>query len=225
MVINEMMASNVFTILDEDNDSSDWIELFNAGDLPVNLEGFHLTDSPNDLFRWELPAYTLESGSFLLVFASGKDRAHSVPFHTNFTISAAGESIYLTDSNGLILDHFPATELPGDHSIGRDGDGSGGIIQFSQTTPGATNEGGMPHIPLLGVLELSHPSGRYTSGFDLSITASESSHTIRYTTDGSDPTAISAIYEGMIDIENRTAEPNGISMVPTNPPYTYETLG
>ena len=37
VVVNEIMASNSNTIADEDGDFSDWIELYNHGDEPVNL--------------------------------------------------------------------------------------------------------------------------------------------------------------------------------------------
>ena len=36
-------------ILDEDGDSSDWIELWNYGAAPIDLKGWHLTDDPDDL--------------------------------------------------------------------------------------------------------------------------------------------------------------------------------
>ncbi len=42
VVLNEVLASNRLTNLDEDGDSSDWLELYNPGavavDLPVSLQ-------------------------------------------------------------------------------------------------------------------------------------------------------------------------------------------
>ena len=39
VVINEVLALNHFTNTDEDGDSSDWVEILNAGDREFKLEG------------------------------------------------------------------------------------------------------------------------------------------------------------------------------------------
>jgi len=44
IVINEIMSSNETTIIDEDGDYSDWIELFNNSNNTVNLLGYRITD-------------------------------------------------------------------------------------------------------------------------------------------------------------------------------------
>lgn len=74
VAINEVMASNASTIADEDGDYQDWIELYNYGEEPVNLEGFGLSDNSNNPFKWVFPNVTIEPGQYLLVWASGKDR-------------------------------------------------------------------------------------------------------------------------------------------------------
>ena len=74
VVINEVMASNGMTLSDEDADYPDWIELYNAGDAAVNLEGWGLSDDYDDPFQWTFPDTVLEPGRFLVVFASNKDR-------------------------------------------------------------------------------------------------------------------------------------------------------
>ena len=72
-IISEIMASNDVTLMDEDGDSSDWIEIFNASDQPVDLDNWHLTDDVDRLDKWSFPSVVLDPGDFLLVFASGKD--------------------------------------------------------------------------------------------------------------------------------------------------------
>lgn len=74
VVINEFMASNGGSILDEDGDDSDWIELYNAGTEVINLAGYGLSDDATRPFRWVFPEYTIQPGGHLLVWASGKDR-------------------------------------------------------------------------------------------------------------------------------------------------------
>ena len=46
-VINEFAASNASLIDDDNGNSTDFIEIFNAGDTAVNLAGYSLTDDPD----------------------------------------------------------------------------------------------------------------------------------------------------------------------------------
>ena len=73
LVINEVMSSNRVTLLDEDRDTPDWIEIYNKGTSSLNLDGYGLSDS-DDRHKWVFPAVIVSPGDWLLVFASGKDR-------------------------------------------------------------------------------------------------------------------------------------------------------
>lgn len=75
VIINEVMPSNSVTLLDEDGESPDWIELLNLSDQAVNLENFSISDDKSDPQKFLLPNYTLDPGGFFLVYASGKNRS------------------------------------------------------------------------------------------------------------------------------------------------------
>ncbi|HEX6962567.1 MAG TPA: lamin tail domain-containing protein, partial [Lacipirellula sp.] len=106
-IINEILASNSGVIQDADGEYSDFIELYNAGDATVNLSGWHLTDDDDDLDRWTLPAVDLGAGQYLLVFASGKNRAVAgSELHTNFALGANGEFLALVRPNLTIASQF-----------------------------------------------------------------------------------------------------------------------
>ena len=107
VIISEYMAENNSTLVDEDGDYSDWIELFNRGDEEISLSGWHLTDNETELDKWSLPAETLGPGNFLLVRASGKDRSTvGAELHTNFKISSNGEYLALTRDDPLAPGSF-----------------------------------------------------------------------------------------------------------------------
>ncbi|MDD8047115.1 MAG: lamin tail domain-containing protein, partial [Verrucomicrobiota bacterium] len=109
--ITEFLASNGETSLDDDGDSSDWIEIYNSGDTAVNLDGWYLTDNPNELDLWRFPAIELQAREFLLVWASGKDRRDpAAPLHTNFKLSATGEYLAIIGPDG----NTPAFEFAPD---------------------------------------------------------------------------------------------------------------
>ncbi|WP_421875403.1 CotH kinase family protein [Marinoscillum sp.] len=74
LVINEIMSSNNNTLFDEDGDTPDWVELYNNGADPIDLEGYVLADSGTLETPWTFPAMALAPGQHLLVFASDKDR-------------------------------------------------------------------------------------------------------------------------------------------------------
>lgn len=83
VVLNEVCASNVDVLYDEDGDTPDWIEIHNPTDTPVNLGGYTLSDDEAPMDPWAFPPYLLQPDDYLLVFASGKDRReyvdHRVP--------------------------------------------------------------------------------------------------------------------------------------------------
>src|ERR1039458_2196835 len=87
--ITEFMASNTSTLADEDGDFSDWIELQNTASNSVSLLNWALTDSSGNPGKWRFPATNMPPKSFLIVFASGKNRAmNGAPLHTNFKLGA-----------------------------------------------------------------------------------------------------------------------------------------
>ena len=74
VVINEVVAANARSNLDDDGDASDWIELHNPGAQAIELEGYGISDRPTEPHFWVLPNSRLEPGEFLVVWCSGKDR-------------------------------------------------------------------------------------------------------------------------------------------------------
>ncbi|MEO0530949.1 MAG: CotH kinase family protein [Planctomycetota bacterium] len=109
-ILSEFVASNDSTLEDGFGEDSDWIEVRNAGDMPVDLQGYHLTDNAGSDTKWEFPESTiLGPGEYLVVFASGEDTQDPLGFwHTNFRLSAGGEYVGLTDPLGTTLSEFNA---------------------------------------------------------------------------------------------------------------------
>ncbi|MCC5931286.1 MAG: CotH kinase family protein [Cyclobacteriaceae bacterium] len=74
VLINEILSSNREGLQDIDGDNNDWIELLNVGDAAVDLTGYALSDDYANPMKWIFPAYLIEPGEHLLVWASGKNR-------------------------------------------------------------------------------------------------------------------------------------------------------
>ena len=113
VLINEFMALNSTTLTDEDGETSDWIELYNDATNAVDLEGWYLTDKSNDLTQWEFPATNLAAGAYLVVFASGKDRAESgSELHTRFSLKGSGEYLALVRPDGATVESAFTPQFP-----------------------------------------------------------------------------------------------------------------
>jgi hypothetical protein len=227
IAINEVMASNATTIADEDGDYEDWLELYNYGDVAINLGGYGLSDNYDNPFKWVFPSVTIASGEYMLIWTSGKNRAvPGNPLHTNFSIGTEGEEITLTEPSGILIDELTPTSIPTDYSYGKFPNGTGGWRYFTSATPGAANVG-PGYGFLLSPLQLSHPEGIYLNAIDIEISSPDVGTQIYYTLDGSEPDENAIPYEGAITLSSRIGEPNDISMIPTNnnndpgPPY-YE---
>jgi len=121
LVISEFLASNRSRppleegdLLDEDGASSDWIEIYNPTDIPIDIGGWYLTNSDSNLAEWQFPAgVTLESGEFLVVFASNKNRRDpNNPLHTNFELDRDPMYLALVGRDGFSVVHAYSPEYP-----------------------------------------------------------------------------------------------------------------
>jgi hypothetical protein len=117
--VNEIMASNSTSVADDDGDFSDWIELYNAGQKTVQLEGWGLSDNYDNPYKWVFPEYSMEPGELLLIWASGKDRRPAPEDWTNGLMREVYPNIPGTSLNDLIYHHsYP--ENPGSFFFVRD---------------------------------------------------------------------------------------------------------
>lgn len=202
VLINELCASNNAIIEDEFGDYSDWVELYNAGETAVNLEGYYLSDDPADPTKWSFPAVVIEPDRWLLIFASDRDLV-GTNLHTNFKLSAAGENVILSTSTGIVdAVNFP--EMAEDESFGRLLDGSPQLALFEVPSPGSSNN--------------DHPGSGFTESPDwltegqffsasssIQLTHSTPTATLFFTRDGSLPNASSERYTGAIVLDTTTA--------------------
>ncbi|HEY3394889.1 MAG TPA: chitobiase/beta-hexosaminidase C-terminal domain-containing protein, partial [Lacipirellulaceae bacterium] len=151
--ITEFLASNTDGIRDVEGDRPDWIELFNAGNEPVDLSGMYLTDDDDNLMEWQFPGgVSIPAGGYRLVFASNKDTVFpNGEIHTDFAISADGEFLALVDTDGTtIIDQYDPPPQLADISYGRAMQTAG-----SPTTVLASGAMGKAIVPTSGALGLT----------------------------------------------------------------------
>ena len=204
VVISEFLADNNNGAKDDDGTRQDWIELYNAGPLAADLEGWFLTDDAANLTKWRIPAVVLQANDWLLIWASSKNRANpAAPLHTNFKISKnAGGYLALVDPGTNVVSSFSNyAAQSSDISYGRDQVDPNQSGYLSPPTPGAANV--RSGSGFLGAPVASMASGVYTNAsITLTLTNTNGLGTIRYTTDATAPTTNSTIYSSALVLTN-----------------------
>ncbi len=191
VVINEFLADNATGLTDEDGDTEDWIELRNRGAVPVNLEGWSLSNDSSEEGQWVFPAITVPADGYLVVFASGKDRRPTTPgsrLHTNFKLNATGDTLRLFGPElprPVVSEVVYPAQSP-DHSYGWQAGALAEWRYFNPATPGAVN-GSSTITGRVGEVRFSVQRGFFDRAFNLSLSTPTAGATIRYTTNGSPP--------------------------------------
>jgi hypothetical protein len=215
VVINEFMASNHGSFFDSLGQTSDWIELYNAGSAAVQLEGWSLSDEHQQPGKWVFPVEELEPGAFLLVFASGDDIYDGYYHHTNFRLNASGEEILLTDPDGNAVDLVEFGEQFPDISRGRLTDAGQDFYFFDPGTPGYSNAGGDTVQPVSPDIRFSAAPGFYKDPLYLILTASEEDLDIYYTLNGEAPSPSALQYNAPILLKEDNMPDVYLSHIPT----------
>ncbi len=180
IVINEILASNQSGITDEDEDTSDWIELYNAGTETIDLLGYGITDDSTEWNKWIFPSVIMKPNTYFLIWASGKDRKDSMVLHTNFRLSAAGEYLGLFTPGNTKMDDFTYGSQTADVSYGRFPDGNDTFLFFQYPTPAAANEETVN-------LSVSMPSGMYNGSVTVELETDADEGEIYFTLGGDEP--------------------------------------
>ena len=124
------------------------------------------------------------------------------PLHTDFKISSEGESVYLRDPDGNLIDSMDVQALPVNISAGISF-GSGQLTIYDLPTPGEENDTTEFEGVFGNELLFSHDGGNLNQSISLEITGNGDGE-IRYTTDFTEPTETSQLYTGPININQTT---------------------
>jgi hypothetical protein len=122
--INEVMTTNKSACYDETGACPDWIELYNASSSPVDITGWVLTDKTSRSIRFTFPEHVMESGEYVIVFASGLlENDVDGTWHAPFKLSSAGDTLLLFDDSGTVVQsmNIPALDEDCVYAMGADG--------------------------------------------------------------------------------------------------------
>lgn len=192
VVINEVCSRNATAWEDPDGGHPDWIELYNAGASPVQLQQFFLSDKPGEPGLWQLPSLLLGAGEYTVLYSDDDD---GFPFG----IDGEGETIVLSDADLNTVESLFVPRLDSDHSYGPSAVAGPGLFYYDVPTPGAANTTttyfGYAPAPVF-----SKPAG-YTEPGALVIATTDSG-IIRWTWNGREPDETSALVGGALAIDS-----------------------
>ena len=206
LCINEVMQSNVDCVMDDKNQFPDsWVEL-KCGETAVSLMEYSIGLSPNADEAYQLPSKQVAKGATVVVYCDKENTGLHCPFRLE---TDKGGSLYLF-RKGVIVDRLEGMEKqPAPNvSYGRRTEGSDEWGYQVTPTPGKKNCGQLA-IGVLPKVAFSIPGqvtdAKETVTLSLSLEGEAPAGTIiRYTTDGSEPTANSAQYTTALTInQNR----------------------
>ena len=140
LYINEFCASNSSVRKDEFGEYDDWAEVYNAGDEPVWLADYYLSDNMGNPGKYRFPGEYIQPGGFYLVWLDGQEEQGVN--HAPFKIKKEGEMLRLSErpSTGYhIVDSISFGLQETDISLGRVTDGGSEWILFPSPTPRYSN--------------------------------------------------------------------------------------
>ncbi len=185
----------------DDDDQGKWVELCNHSDQAVSLGGYSLSDNEKKPTKWVFPEGTSIAGKgYLILYMSGslplegKDektvtadmRARTL----NFSVSGQGETLYLYNNAGTLIDRVTVPMSVACLSYAKVGD-TWGLCE--KPTPGAANT-----APLLGSAYCEKPvlsldTGVYHGVQTVSMEIPSGTY-VTYTLDCTTPTESSTRY-------------------------------
>ncbi|UCF17611.1 MAG: lamin tail domain-containing protein, partial [Phycisphaerales bacterium] len=130
VVINEVLANS------DAGAGVDWVELYNAGLMPVDLSNVYLSDDRLDLLKYKIPNGTiLRPGQFWSISEG------TPPSGFTFELDFAGETVYVTAATDdispvplRVLDAVRYQTMEPEVTLGRFPDGSDRIYRLTTAT-------------------------------------------------------------------------------------------
>lgn len=116
--------------------SPDWVELYNPNNFDVDLSGWHTWDPSTVGSHYILPPLTIiPAKGFLVLFCDDGNNG----LHTNYKLSSGGETVWIGNTTGVVVDSVIFPALTSGTSYGRNPDGSPIFEIFTNPSQGASN--------------------------------------------------------------------------------------
>lgn len=175
-----------------------WIELYNKNDKPVLLnKDITLVQKKK---KFDLAGIIIPANSYRIIYMDDNNKLGND--HSTFELSGSGNLSLIDNSQKekRTIDSIDYEKHAYNQTVGRKPDGSQNVLVINEPTFEATNN----EAKTDSSLHFNKDRGVYPEGFDLNLSA-DPSLTIRYTTDGSEPTTTKGtVYTKPITVNKTT---------------------
>ncbi|NND95193.1 MAG: T9SS type B sorting domain-containing protein [Flavobacteriales bacterium] len=203
LLINEVSAANYSDYTDNFGENEDWFEIYNPTGAAIDLNGYYLSDDVLEPTKYQVTSSVMvPAGGYRVIYASNRNTIVGNNIHTSFKINQRfQEYAVLADPAGTVVDAY-WLEFPNqmNHSWGRLTDGGATWGVFNNPSPGAANVNGFTGYASTPMIDVA--SGAHPGAVDINITSPDLGVTIRYGTNGNEPTVTSPVASGPINIAN-----------------------
>ncbi len=150
VVINEFLPNSV-------NIDYEWIEIYNDDSTSVDISGYNISENGASK-NFTIKDVVLEPKSFLVLVRSDEvfNQTYDVggskiieygDVAPSLNLNDGGDSIFLYDSNGLLVDSVNDYANPGENvSLGKPEESGSEIVKLLSQTPGAKNDNSNPAV-------------------------------------------------------------------------------
>lgn len=130
--------------MDDFFEYDDWVEIYNPPGSPItNLAGYYISDDPDTLTKWQIPAIdagvtTVLPNNFIVLWIDddfNNTNSQGADHNAGFVLNSEGETFLLTAPDGTtIVDSISYPEMAPDVSWGRSCDGCAQWQYFNNVT-------------------------------------------------------------------------------------------
>ncbi len=205
--INEISICNISKQLDPNYDYSGWIELYNSSTANVSISTLFFSDEEGNPLKYKLStSRTLPAKGFAIVWLNNEltntDTGNSLD-----TDADDGGFLSISNKEGKIYDTMKYPKQYTNISYGRtiDGNPTASLGYFLKSSFQTSNNNFTTSELIVEMPTISLSSGFYNSPISISINCATDDAKIYYTTDCSEPTQLSTLYNGSIPLEQTTS--------------------
>lgn len=199
---DSVYISEVSGVSEARSGRKDWVELYNGSSSSLVLDGWYLTDNPEEPNKFSLKNFSIYANGYTVIYcstASDEQSSSTAPIG----IGGSGDTLYLVAPDGSFRDVFETGVTGVGVTSGRaNGTRTGERVFFDRPTRGGANAeplSGYAAEPVFSHIELF-----CDAPFMLELTCATENAVIHYTTNGSAPTEASPIYAEPISIDSNT---------------------
>jgi len=139
LYINEVLSDGT-----KDASDPDWVEIYNASDIPADISGYAFYDEGIKTSGGSKAKRLLNAGTIIpsMGFLVLKTEYTSGEYAVEFGLSSTGDAVYLENASGVLVAalDFLAINLVGKKSYGRQPDGSNNLVIFNTPSRGTSND-------------------------------------------------------------------------------------